>query len=450
MSKLSEGEQIFKTIQTVLIRNLGVDGKVRGITQVSHMQYLAYDAPNKTLAIQKPAYANDPSPVLTKRMFEIVADNNLPVREFKFIPCSPNGTGKSSHEPQSEIVLTPYSEIAPEHLDYIWPSYLARNKLHHFAGNSTEGKSPVATDLIACVTNPAVRKKWPDDTPNDNQPQSVLLLSAEDDPNDTVRPRLAVAKADAGRVYNVGCSVEIDQKPVEKLLALDRDIRALIAKAKALGDVGLIVVDPITNYLGKAGMNKEEDVRGVLMQLVDAARSLHLAVVTIGHLNRREKGTDPMHRIMGAAAFAGVARFVYLFGPDEEDADQYAHVMVQRRGVGASALRYRTVAESKKWNGKTSGVIRVLWRGKSQATAESIVDPVSPEKKSQIGEAAKALKVYLSDGPKPAKECMDHLKEKGFDVDDLNRSRVLKKASARSEKLEGNRFYSWFLEDQSM
>jgi putative DNA primase/helicase len=152
---------------------------------------------------------------------------------------------------------------------------------------------------------------WPDKTPNRAGPQSVILLAAEDDPEDTVKPRLELAGANVKKVYDVKCTMRLDQKPVEKLLALDHDIHELIAKARTIPDLALMVIDPITNYLGKVPMNKDEKVRAILMSLGSAARKLKCAIITFGHLNRREKGTDPLQRIMGAAAFHGVARFVY-------------------------------------------------------------------------------------------------------------------------------------------
>src|ERR1700686_2065854 len=99
---------------------------------------------------------------------------------------------------------------------------------------------------------------------------------------------------------------------------------------RSLDDVALIVLDPITNYLGKQGMNKEEDIRGnISMPLKALAQERRVCVITVGHLNRRDKEATVLQRSMGAAALTGVPRKVFVFGNDPEDDNdnQYAHVM---------------------------------------------------------------------------------------------------------------------------
>lgn len=436
------GPEMFSVIQKVLLRHLAADNKVEEIKRVAELEFYSYE--DKLLTIRMPPGKTNANNKLIRWLEEIVEDNEFPIERFAFATNPPKQTADAATA--HEISLTPYSEIPPEHLDWLWKNYLARKRVHHWAGNSIQGKSPVAIDLIACITSPVNRPQWPDGTPNRRDPQAVLLLAGEDDPADTVRPRLKVAKANERLVYDVKMTVNVKGKPIDKLLALDRDISSLIEKARTIKNLGAIFIDPITNYLGKVSMNKEEQVRDLLMPLVELSKTARIAVVTIGHFNRREVGTDPLQRVMGAAAFHGVARFLYLFGPDPEDADQYAHVMVQRRGVGAPGLRYKTQAQSCKWEGESSKVIRVLWRGETKATAEAIVDPPSSEQKTQVAEAADCLRQYLREGHKPQKKCIAHVKEQtGIDLIALNTTRVRTVTGVSSSKRKGDDFYSWEL-----
>src|SRR5262249_28154493 len=213
-------------------------------------------------------------------------------------------------------------------------------------------------------------------------------------------------------------------------------------------DLGLIVIDPITNYLGSAKMNAEEDVRSVLTPLANLAAELGIVVNTVGHFNRREKGTDPLHRMMGAAAFSGVARAVYAFGPDPDAESKFSHIMAVVRSCGGegSALRYRTelVTENCPDSFPTE-VVRVIWMGKSDATAEDSVDPASSKDKAQEDAAAHMLNDLLREGKRPARECTELLKAEGFDLDKLNAGRVRRKAGADTKRFAGDRFNSWFL-----
>jgi DnaB helicase-like protein/AAA domain-containing protein len=348
------------------------------------------------------------------------------------------------HGASSNVIqLQPYEQIKKEHLRYMWDKYFALGRLVHLAGDSGEGKSPLTVDLVARVTSGL---SWPDGTPNPLGPRSAILLASEDDARDTIRPRLELAGADLSRVYDARCSVVKGLDRQEILLALDRDIQQLVARAREIPDLAFMVIDPITNYLGTVQMKLEEEVRGrLLMPLATAAAELGICVLTVGHLNRRDRGTSPLQRIMGAAAFHGVARFIYFVGPDPDDDDKHSHVLVQQRGGNSPSLRYRTVARPMSWDGETSEVVQIEWRGTSGATSQDAVDPQVGSERSTEDKAAKNLIEILKAGPVPAVEAKQLLKDAGHDVEKLNWSRVLHKARASSQRFPGERFYSWFL-----
>jgi len=237
---------------------------------------------------------------------------------------------------------------------------------------------------------------------------------------------------------------------VERGVALDTDMHDLTALAHSIPDLGLIIIDPITNYLGGAKMNAEEDVRRILTPLSNLAAERSIVVITIGHLNRREKGTNPLHRILGAAAFSGVARAVYAFGPPPDSDDKYTHVMTVVRSCGGepSALRYRTeLVRDTGPDCPTNDIIRVIWLGKSNATAEDAVDPESSDVKSSEAQAAELIKDFLNEGRKPAKDCEQFLRSHRFNTEDgpnLNLTRVRKLAGVETKRFPKEKSYSWY------
>jgi putative DNA primase/helicase len=355
---------------------------------------------------------------------------------------------KSKADATETVIQTfSYGTRKKKHLVFSWPGYLPVGALVHWVGKSTEGKSPVLTDLAARISS---GKDWPDGTPNTIGPRTVILMSAEDDPDDTVLPRLELAGANVHNVHGVTATVRKGMSETEKLFSLNDDLQKLQEKIAAFGDVGLVAIDPITNYLEGIRMNAEEEVRRLLMPLVTAARDGKFTSLTVGHLNRKEKGTDPLFRIMGAAAFHGVARFIYFFGPDPDDReDKHAHVMVQRRGVDAPSLRYKTYRQEMTWDGETSGVIGVTWCGTSSATAEDVVDPASESESSQEARAAKRLAAMIRQSPEQrvaVTEAQEALAQMGFDVKkNVNWSRVMRIAGADSKPFRPDRYYSVYL-----
>ena len=193
---------------------------------------------------------------------------------------------------EKEATLISFATVAKEHLKYLWDKYLPFGKLIHVAGDSGEGKSPLLLDLIARITTGA---DWPDGTKNIWGPRSVILCAGEDDPNDTIVPRLELAGADLAKVFFVRITVRVGQNRTDTQLALDRDLQELMVQMAQVSDLAAVVIDPITNYLGKVQMRMEEEVRSqLLMPLVATARFLGIVVVTIGHLNRlRERHIPP-------------------------------------------------------------------------------------------------------------------------------------------------------------
>jgi hypothetical protein len=347
-----------------------------------------------------------------------------------------------------EVKLRSFDKIEKEHLEYLWPKYLPIGKPIHLAGNSGEGKSPVTVDLAARVSTGG---KWPDGTTNTHGKRSVLMLFAEDDAADTVRPRLELAGADLAKIHQVVCTVKFgdEHMETETLLALSENLGMLLEKARELPDLALIIIDPVTNYLGpNVKMNSEEDVRRVLMPLSVAAKDLGASIVTVGHLNKRLEGS-PQARVMGAAAFYGVARFVYMVGADPEDADKHAHILVQQRGVGAPTLRYQTYAKTVEWDGKTSDVVGITWRGVSAATGEDVVNPQSHQEKSIYAKAGKIVAEILKFGKQKKDDVMKQLEDAGYAANGLNSTRLLEAAKAKSDRFPGEKYYSWYLPEQT-
>src|SRR5690554_5843627 len=89
------------------------------------------------------------------------------------------------------------SSITPRAIHWAWPGWLALGKLTILAGAGGTGKTTLAIGLIATLTSGG---RWPDGTPC-SEPRSALIWSSEDDPADTIIPRLIAAGADLDKVH---------------------------------------------------------------------------------------------------------------------------------------------------------------------------------------------------------------------------------------------------------
>ena len=101
--------------------------------------------------------------------------------------------------------------------------------------------------MVAAVTSGS---KWPDGTPA-GPPRNVVVVNAEDDPATTVIPRLIAAGADLTRVHFLEgvWETQKDKPRAKRLFDLTR-IPELIRLMQDVGDVALVIVDPIMHYIG--------------------------------------------------------------------------------------------------------------------------------------------------------------------------------------------------------
>jgi putative DNA primase/helicase len=155
----------------------------------------------------------------------------------------------------------------------------------------------------------------------------VLVWSGEDDPADTLAPRLMAMGANLDRVHFVEAA-RIDGE----LMPFDpaRDMLALHAAADQVGDVRLLVVDPIVSAIA-GDSHKNTEVRRGMQPLVDLASSLGAAVVGITHLSKGTAGRDPTERVTGSIAFTAVVRVVLLAAKVKGDDGRDRRILVRSK-----------------------------------------------------------------------------------------------------------------------
>jgi len=338
--------------------------------------------------------------------------------------------------------LQSLDDIEEECLSWLWPGFLPDNKLVHFAGASTEGKSPVTLDIIARVT---AGKEWPDGSPNTLGPRSVILMAGEDDLSDTVKPRLRMAGADTSKVKLFKVTAKRDDKKTELAAAIDRDYHGLVDAIRKLDDLALIVIDPITNYLGNQPMNKEEAIRGnISMPLMELAKDARVCIVTVGHLNKRDRDATPLQRTMGAAAFTGVPRKVFFFGANPDNDDKYSHVMKEGRDKQV-AIEYKTTAIADTQGRQKDPIVQIEWGRLVDVDADEVVNAQKQSDRTANKEVKMFVKTFLRDGAKPTKVVEEALNGAGIKCENWQRS-AKKVAQSRQIKGKGkNAGWEWYL-----
>jgi putative DNA primase/helicase len=148
-------------------------------------------------------------------------------------------------------------------------------------------------------------------------PSSVLLLTAEDDLADTIRPRLEALGADCDKILAISNIPGENAGDVPRAFALSRDLARLKNLLAAIPDCRLLIIDPISAYLGGTNERANADVQALLTALATLARERNLAVLVVSHLRKKEGAA--IYRTMGSLAFVAAARAVWTICKDPDD-----------------------------------------------------------------------------------------------------------------------------------
>jgi putative DNA primase/helicase len=254
------------------------------------------------------------------------------------------------------------SEVVPKKIRWMIPGRIPLGKLTTFAGRGGLGKTFVLCDMSARQSNGG---EWPFCGGEMAEPGRVLFVSGEDDPDDTLVPRLIQMGADLTRIAFMRTEIQ-DQFTLADLPLLDRMLEQLGP------DCRFVAIDPPTAFLGGVDDHRNADLRGLLGPLKNWAARHQLAVVFNTHINKAMgSNIDAAARVMGSVAWVNAVRAAYMFAPDPEDDDKTIFacmkINIARR---PKALSYRIVGDS----GPDPDMARLEWLGEVDTTADEALN----------------------------------------------------------------------------
>lgn len=301
--------------------------------------------------------------------------------------------------PLREVELLSASAIKLLAVIWEWITWLASGKFHVLAGAPGTGKTTLAMAFAAIITRGG---RWPDGTQAIRG--SVVIWSGEDDPADTLVPRLVLAGADLSRVYFVSGIRQGDERrafdPAQDMVALARQI-------EQVGDVRLLIVDPVVSAVAGDSHKNAETRRG-LQPLVDLAASVGCAVLGITHFTKGTAGREPVERITGSLAFGAIARVVLVAAKRIDEDGTETRVLLRAKsniGPDTGGFNYDVVQEDLAAFPGVSNT-RIQWGDQIDGTARDLL--AEPDEDDREGgaltEAKDFLRTLLADGSVPAKD----------------------------------------------
>jgi putative DNA primase/helicase len=304
----------------------------------------------------------------------------------------------------STAITRAFSDIKPQALRWLWPGRIPLGKLTLLVGDPGLGKSLLTVDIASRITQ---GMSFPDGARC--EPGSVIIASAEDDPADTIRPRLDAAGADVSRIHILeGVRVNLsDGRSNERPFHLEAGIEALEDVLSRMSDVRLIIIDPISAYLGHTDSNSNADIRRLLTPLAVLAAKYHVAVLCVTHL-RKSAGTA-VQRAIASIAFTAASRASWVVAADPSSSERRLMLVAKQNlgpDIGGLAFRVATA----------NGLPILQWESGAVALkADDVLNVVeNRESHDARREAESWLREQLASGPVPTQTLQTNAKTAGL------------------------------------
>lgn len=350
--------------------------------------------------------------------------------------------------------------LEPQPLHWLVPGYLPLGKLVLLAGDGGHGKSVLTLHLAACLSTGRMPFGLVGAT--NYEPVSTLLVSCEDDYEDTILPRLMTAGADLKRIFRVDCTYDANGKPVPFSLA---HYQAIENELKQHPEIKLIVVDPAGAYVGRSGIDdhKDSELRALLGPLTELAARQGVTILIVKHLNKGATA-KAVHKVGGSAGYVNAVRAAYLVAPDPDDENRKFFLPLKFNiCMKPQALAFRFASLSPEEQAPIlarctrlsdaekaqlgAQLFRMAWEGAVNAEADDVMAPRTRTEESiqKTDKAGEWLLQYLANGPKPSKELFAEATRNGLSRNSIFRAKKELDEQVRARKPDFHGDWIWEL-----
>ncbi len=329
---------------------------------------------------------------------------------------------------ESNIPVIIADDLEMENIEWLWDGFIAKGKAHMLTGEPGLGKSQITMDIAARLSKGELLPSYTlGNTPH--EATGVIILSAEDSPADTMKPRLIASGADLKKIAFLSSSIienGKDGKPKMRGLALREDAEQILKAIASLPfKVGLIIIDPISAFLSSGqDSNSNSDARGTLAQLQHTVMDKGIALLMINHTNKNTAAKSAHMRSMGSVGWNAAARATFYVFKDKENDKRVFSVGKMNLAKEAGKGFFYTIKEEKVTiKGKETLVPRIEWNTKEFPAKEADEYVQSDTKPKKMDECADELELYMTGKAEvPSKEGMAFMKERGFSQAEVYRT----------------------------
>lgn len=300
------------------------------------------------------------------------------------------------HPANNELIQTPFSAVQRKPINWLWDGRIARGKVTIFAGEPGKGKSQLLLWLASMVSNgdcmPVDKNVFPKG--------KVAILSAEDDDDDTILPRLQALGANIAAIFQFKSSPRIGNDGVlqDDMVRLDRDFQLLDNTFANNPGYVLLIIDPITAYIGDINDYRNSEVRALIKKLSSIGKKYNIAIILNTHLAKPPGNgltASAMNRVIGSIAYVAAARAAYIICDKSDQERDVKQFIPMKNNIGDDKTGFEYKIVSKMVDDIKTSRIEWLQNTITVSANEALTQGASPPK---LNEAEQFVKDKLLSG----------------------------------------------------
>jgi hypothetical protein len=336
---------------------------------------------------------------------------------------------------QLEPIILNGEDVAPEDVQWLWPGRVPRRKPVIYEGDPGLGKSLASLDLSARLS---VGADMPDGARNpfEHAPVGSVILSAEDDPADTILPRFLAAGGNPRYLRLLKGVRTADGERFPNLGDVAAIRRALLSTGSKV-----LIVDPLAAYVpAQSDSWRDDAIRRLLLPVAELVGELDVGLLLVRHLTKDNR-RPAIYRGQASIGLAGAARAVFVFGKDPGDASgERRCVATVKFNIGKEppTLAYTIISE-------LGARAHLRWdKGTVPLKADELLSGPTggaSADDSAVAEAVSVLEAILSDGPVRSEDVYRQARQQGVARHTLERAKV--QAGVRSLKDGPGQTWRW-------
>lgn len=351
-----------------------------------------------------------------------------------------------------EYELVSMAQIELQSIQWLWYKRIPLGKISLLVGNPGVGKGLLAAFIAAQASRgaewpdqPGLREGYIDEQTGEHVGDGVIILTTEDDFSDTIVARLESAGANLTNIHTLNVkNTYKDKESKEPVYDLTQQLDLLEQAIEDKGNIRLVILDPITGYMGSLNPNSNTEVRSFMNPLKELAEKYELAILGISHLNKNAE-MEAAYRTLGSMGFTAASRAVWLVLENPADPENSRLVLPVKLNVGKKpkGLEFRieeVIVDG--LNGPIYSARCEFERDQVLRTADEVFAAEKKQKRAPVKHGVKRwLENELKNGPVNAKVIESKAVREGISIGTLRRAKEEAGVKSRkSSKQEGKKW----------